>query len=136
MSWHHTNVLSWIFRNFAGGSSRNRWNHGRPKHRGWKYQDGSFVQVGTILATQRTLRFHPGLNVGFGRNGTLFACEAGRVMVTCEIVDLNWEHSWVMRNYEGRTGQTFYKKYFNVITEPQHTRFKLIDSIWGYWFNQ
>lgn len=50
-------------------------------------------------------------------------------MVTCEKVDLNWEHSWVMRNYEGRTGQTFYKKYFNVIPEPQHTRFKLIDSM-------
>jgi large subunit ribosomal protein L27 len=75
------------------------------------------------------LRFHPGLNVGFGRNGTLFAYEAGRVMVTCEKVDLNWEHTWVMRHYEGRTGQTFYKKYFNVIPEPQHTRFKLIDSI-------
>lgn len=122
-------LLNRIFLNFAGTSTRNRWNHGRPKHRGWKYLDGSFVQAGTILATQRTLRFHPGLNVGFGRNGTLFACEAGRVMVTCEKVDLNWEHTWVMRNYEGRTGQTFYKKYFNVIPEPQHTRFKLIDSI-------
>lgn len=59
----------------------------------------------------------------------MFALEAGRVMVTCEKVDLNWEHSWVMRNYEGRTGQAFYKKYYNVIPEPQHNRFKLIDKI-------
>ncbi|KDR17653.1 hypothetical protein L798_08360, partial [Zootermopsis nevadensis] len=112
-----------------GSSSRNRKRHGRPKHRGWRVQDGSFVQAGTILATQRTLRFHPGLNVGFGRDGTLFAIESGKVMVTCEKVDLNWEHVWVKKHYEGRNSQTFYKKYFNVIQEPQHTRFKLIDSI-------
>lgn len=50
-------------------------------------------------------------------------------MVTCEKVDLNWEHVWVMKQYEGRNSQTFYKKYFNVIQEPQHNRFKLIDRI-------
>ena len=117
--------------NCVGSSSRNRWNHGRPKHRGWKVKDGGFAVAGKILVLQRTLRFHPGLNVGFGRNGTLFALEAGRVMVTCEKVDLNLEHPWVVKNYEGRTGQTFYKKYYNVIPEPQHNRFKLIDKIWN-----
>lgn len=35
----------------------------RPKHRGWKRQEGHFVTEGTILVLQRTLRFHPGLNV-------------------------------------------------------------------------
>lgn len=35
----------------------------RPKHRGWKRQDGSTVTYGTILATQTTPRFFPGLNV-------------------------------------------------------------------------
>ncbi|KAJ9594633.1 hypothetical protein L9F63_027384, partial [Diploptera punctata] len=54
----------------------------RPKHRGCKKQDGHYVQAALVL--QHTLRFHPGLNVGFGKNGTLFALEAGRGMVTCK----------------------------------------------------
>jgi ribosomal protein L27 len=47
----------------AGSSTRNTSTKVRPKHRGWKVQDGHQVEAGTILATQRTLRFHPGLNV-------------------------------------------------------------------------
>lgn len=113
----------------SGGSSRNKPIYTRPKHRGWRVQDGHFVQAGTILATQLTPRFHPGLNVGFGRNGTLFAIEAGKVMVTCEKIDPYWDHTWVMRHYAGREGQTIYKKHFNVIPEPQHNRFKLINTI-------
>lgn len=35
----------------------------RPKHRGWKRQDGHNVVTGTILATQTKPRFFPGLNV-------------------------------------------------------------------------
>jgi large subunit ribosomal protein L27 len=103
--------------------------HGRPKHWGWRVQDGHFVQAGTILVKQRTLRFHPGLNVGLGRDATLFAIEAGKVMVTCEKVDLNWDHSWVKRCYEGRSSQQLYKKYFNIVPEPQHNCFRLIDRI-------
>ena len=91
-------------------------------------QDGHHVTAGTILATQLTPRFHPGLNVGFGRNGTLFAMEHGKVLVTCEKVDLNWDHSWVQRHYAGREDQVIYKKFFNVIAEPQHQRFKKIDE--------
>ncbi|PSN36511.1 39S ribosomal protein L27 [Blattella germanica] len=113
----------------AGTSSRNTKGHGRPKHRGWRVQDGHYVQAGTILAVQRTLRFHPGMNVGFGRNGTLFAMEAGRVMVTCEQADPNWNHSWIIKHYEEKEGQTFYKKYFHVMPEPQKGHFKLIDRI-------
>ncbi|KAJ9596854.1 hypothetical protein L9F63_012110 [Diploptera punctata] len=113
----------------AAPSTRNKSGKVRPKHRGCKKQDGHYVQAGTILVLQRTLRFHPGLNVGFGKNGTLFALEAGRVMVTCEEVGLNWEHTWVQREYEGRENQKFYKKYFNVIPKPQEQRFKLIDKI-------
>jgi large subunit ribosomal protein L27 len=80
------------------------------------------------LATQRTTRFHPGLHVGFGKNGTLFAMEHGRVYVTCEEADPNWDHTWIQRNYAGRENQKFYKKFFNVLPEPQHQRFKLISE--------
>ncbi|XP_050362950.1 39S ribosomal protein L27, mitochondrial [Nymphalis io] len=113
----------------TGGSTKNTNCKVKPKHRGWKVQDGHFVQAGHMLATQLTPRFHPGLNVGFGRNGTLFAMVPGKVVVTCEKFDPNWEHTWVQRVYGGRENQTIYKKYFNVIPEPQHTRFKLIDEI-------
>ncbi|CAH1405169.1 unnamed protein product [Nezara viridula] len=111
----------------AGSSTRNRKGHCRPKHRGIHYQDGSFVQPGTMLVTQNKLRCHPGLNVGFGRNGTLFALRPGKVIVTCEKVDLNLNHSWVSRAYGGRDTERIYKKYFHVIPEKQHSRFKLVE---------
>ncbi|XP_012541361.1 50S ribosomal protein L27 [Monomorium pharaonis] len=113
----------------ASSNTSNKSSHSRPKHRGWKVQDGAYVQCGRLLVTQRTTRFHPGLNVGFGRDGSLFAIEAGRVMVTCETIDPNWEHTWIQRNYAGRENQLIYKKHFNIIPIPQHNRFKLIDKV-------
>ncbi|RZC32419.1 39S ribosomal protein L27, mitochondrial, partial [Asbolus verrucosus] len=113
----------------TGGSTQNTHTKVRPKHRGWKVQDGHWVEAGNILVTQRTLRFHPGLNVGLGRNGTLFAIIPGRVVVTCEKADLNWDHTWVQRCHGFRKGTEFYKKYFNIIPEKQHQNFKLIDQI-------
>jgi len=56
--------------------------------------------------------------VGFGRNGTLFALEAGKVVVSCEKMDPNWFHPWIQRFYDTRKGQTIYKKYFNIIPKP------------------
>lgn len=47
----------------AKGAVRNAPRKTRPKHRGWKEQDGSIVSENKILATQRQLRWHPGLNV-------------------------------------------------------------------------
>lgn len=67
--------------------------------------------------------------VVFGKNGTLSAMVPGKVLITCEKVDLNWEHTWVERCYNHRRNTEFYKKYFNVLPEPQHKNFKLIDQI-------
>nr|CAD7260442.1 unnamed protein product [Timema shepardi] len=67
--------------------------------------------------------------VGLGGNGMLYAKEAGRVMVTCEKIDPNWNHNWVQKVYGERRDQTIFKKFFNVIAEPQVGRFKLIDTI-------
>ncbi|KAJ8925183.1 hypothetical protein NQ315_001368 [Exocentrus adspersus] len=113
----------------TSGSTKNTRTKVKPKHRGWKVQDGHYVNPGHILVLQRHLRFHPGLNVGMGKNGTLFAITPGRVSVTCEIADVNWDHTWVQRCHSNRKGTEFYKKYFNVIPEPQHQNFKLIDEI-------
>lgn len=105
---------------------------GKPKHRGVRVHSGVYVQKGTLLALQniwRRLRFHPGLNVGMGRNGTIFALESGIVQITTEIADPNWDSMWVQKYYSGREDQVIYKKYFNVLPKPQHNRFKLIDQI-------
>lgn len=53
----------------------------------------------------------------------------GKVVVTCEKANPNWDHTWIQRNYGEKQGQMFYKKFFNVIPEPQHNRFKLVDKI-------
>lgn len=47
----------------TGGSTQNTSTKVKPKRRGWKVQDGHYVQAGHMLVTQRTTRFHPGLNV-------------------------------------------------------------------------
>lgn len=62
----------------AGGSSRN----GRDSHSkrlGVKRFGGEAVLAGNILVRQRGTRFHPGANVGLGRDHTLFALATGRV---------------------------------------------------------
>ena len=60
------------------GSSRN----GRDSNAqmlGVKRFGGQFVTAGSILVRQRGTRVHPGVNVGVGRDHTLFAKVAGRV---------------------------------------------------------
>ena len=67
--------------------------------------------------------------VGFGKNGTLYALEKGKVIITCEKIDPNLDHSWARTHYAGRENSVIYKKHFNVIPEPQDNRFVLIDAI-------
>ncbi len=62
----------------AGGSSRNgRDSAGR--RLGVKRFGGEAVIAGNILVRQRGTTFHPGSNVGLGRDHTLFARTDGRV---------------------------------------------------------
>lgn len=62
----------------AGGSSRNgRDSNGQ--RLGVKVFGGETVIPGNILIRQRGTKFHPGLNVGTGRDWTLFALISGRV---------------------------------------------------------
>ncbi len=63
----------------AGGSSRN----GRDsvsKRLGIKRYGGENVRAGNILVRQRGSTFHPGPNVGMGKDYTLFAKSDGRVI--------------------------------------------------------
>ncbi len=50
-----------------------------PKYLGVKVGDGQFVRAGNILVRQRGTKFHPGKNVGMGRDFTLFALKDGYV---------------------------------------------------------
>ena len=62
----------------AGGSSRNgRDSEGR--RLGVKKFGGEQVIIGNIIVRQRGTKFHPGKNVGMGRDHTLFALEDGSV---------------------------------------------------------
>jgi len=60
------------------GTSRNG-RDSNAKRLGVKRYDGQAVLAGTILIRQRGTRFHPGENVGIGRDHTLFALETGHV---------------------------------------------------------
>ena len=63
----------------AGGSTRN----GRDSHAkrlGVKHFGGEQVIAGHILVRQRGTKFHAGSNVGCGKDHTLFAKAAGRVV--------------------------------------------------------
>ncbi len=62
----------------AGGSTRN----GRDsisKRLGVKRFGGQVVKAGNIIVRQRGTRFHAGVNVGMGKDHTLFATADGRV---------------------------------------------------------
>ena len=60
------------------GSSRNG-RDSNSQRLGVKRHDGNIVSGGSILVRQRGRRFKPGLNVGRGKDDTLFAKVPGRV---------------------------------------------------------
>ena len=62
----------------AGGSSRNgRDSAGR--RLGVKKFGGEIVLSGNIIVRQRGTKFHPGINVGLGKDHTLFATSNGKI---------------------------------------------------------
>jgi large subunit ribosomal protein L27 len=60
------------------GSSRNG-RDSNPQYRGVKVGDGQFVTSGSILIRQLGTVYHPGNNVGTGKDWTLFATTDGNV---------------------------------------------------------
>jgi large subunit ribosomal protein L27 len=70
----------------AGGSSRNgRDSAGR--RLGVKRFGGQIVNSGSILVRQRGTKFHPGKNVGMGKDHTLFALKDGVVHFSRSVKD-------------------------------------------------
>ena len=62
----------------GGGSTRNN-RDSQSKRLGVKRYDGQVVLPGTIILRQRGTRFHPGRNVGLGRDYTIYSLVEGKV---------------------------------------------------------
>lgn len=60
------------------GSTRNG-RDSNPKYLGVKLFGGQAVEAGNIIVRQRGTEYHPGVNVGIGRDHTLFALANGTV---------------------------------------------------------
>ena len=70
------------------GSTRNG-RDSKPKYLGVKKYGGEVVVAGNIIVRQRGTRIHPGLNVGRGRDDTLFAL-ADPYRVVLDFPDVDW----------------------------------------------
>ena len=62
----------------GGGSTRNG-RDSQPKMLGVKKFGGEVINAGSIIVRQRGTKFHPGVNVGIGKDHTLFALVDGKV---------------------------------------------------------
>jgi large subunit ribosomal protein L27 len=62
----------------AGGSSRNG-RDSNSKRLGVKAYGGELISAGSIIVRQRGTQMHPGVNVGIGKDHTLFATITGKV---------------------------------------------------------
>lgn len=63
----------------AGGSSRNG-RDSQSKRLGVKRYGGQLINAGSIIVRQRGTQFHPGDNVGIGKDHTLYAKVGGTVL--------------------------------------------------------
>jgi large subunit ribosomal protein L27 len=62
----------------GGGSTRNG-RDSEAKRLGVKAYGGQLISAGSIIVRQRGTKFHPGTNVGLGKDHTLFALVEGKV---------------------------------------------------------
>ena len=68
-----------LFAHKKGSGSSKNGRDSNAQRLGPKRSDGQFVLAGNILVRQRGTKFHPGNNVGIGKDDTLFALIDGRV---------------------------------------------------------
>ncbi|RSX55057.1 50S ribosomal protein L27 [Bifidobacterium dolichotidis] len=62
-----------------GASSSRNGRDSKPQYLGVKKFGGEAVLAGNIIVRQRGTNFHPGMNVGMGKDHTLFALTDGKV---------------------------------------------------------
>ncbi len=76
----------------GGGSTRNG-RDSNAQRLGVKAFDGTLVKTGSIIIRQRGTLFHPGRNVGIGKDDTLFALAEGKSS-SVFAADVNSWTSW------------------------------------------
>ncbi|KAL0961639.1 hypothetical protein UPYG_G00353700 [Umbra pygmaea] len=111
----------------AGGSSKNLGGKSPGRRYGYKKIDGNFVHAGSILATQRFMRWQPGAHVGIGTNNTLYALEDGIVRFTKEVYippPRSTEAFKVITKLP--IGTVLYKTFINIVPNKQEGHFKLV----------
>ena len=69
------------------GSTRNG-RDSNPQYRGVKLYGGQFAKAGSIIVRQCGTKFHPGFNVGMGKDNTLFAKADGFVSFRGKKIDV------------------------------------------------
>lgn len=90
-------------------------------------EEGDYVTHRTTIYKQYAVKYCPGLNVISSTHGQVQAMVPGTVMITTEKTNFDFDKKWVFRvpNAEG----VKYMDYIHVIPEPQHNRFKLVDTV-------
>lgn len=68
-----------FFAHKKGQGSSSNGRDSNPQYLGVKRSDGQIVTAGTIIVRQRGTKYHPGRNVGIGKDDTLFALSDGKV---------------------------------------------------------
>jgi large subunit ribosomal protein L27 len=71
-----------------GGGSTGNGRDSNAQRLGVKAFGGQMVTAGSIIIRQRGTKFHPGKNVGLGRDDTLFATADGQVLFTGSKVNI------------------------------------------------
>lgn len=71
------------------------------------------------------------VQVGIGQDGSLYALEPGKVIITTEKFTPNFNKYFTERAYREKRENMghVYKKYFHVIPEPLEPNFQLVDQI-------
>jgi large subunit ribosomal protein L27 len=68
-----------LFAHKKGGGSTKNGRDSNSKRLGVKAADGQLVTAGSIIIRQRGTRIYPGVNVGLGKDHTLYALKNGKV---------------------------------------------------------
>lgn len=103
-----------IQKRFASKAAAGKTKNGRdsqPKYLGLKKASGQFCEAGNILIRQRGNKFHPGDNVGQGKDHTLYALEPGYMVFTKVEVD---------RPAARRSRTIYYRQLINIVPDNPH----------------
>ncbi len=79
----------------AAGTASNL-TDSNPKYLGIKKNHGQFVIAGNIIVRQRGTNFRPGINVGMGKDHTLFSLIDGKVVFTSKR-KINFDNTFTIR---------------------------------------